>query len=119
LPLATRNYVHLTLLTAGAVTPNPSGFSTTQTFYNLEHPYINGNREQTNNFVLDGMDNNQVSDNLVACTPNVDAVQEFDEITQNAPAEFGNFMGGITRFPRSPARISFMATRSSFSGTMR
>jgi hypothetical protein len=96
LPLATRNYVQLTLLTAGAVTPNPSGFSTTQTFYNLERPYINGNREQTNNFVLDGMDNNQVSDNLVAYAPSVDAVQEFNEITQNAPAEFGNFMGGIT-----------------------
>ena len=96
LPLATRNYVQLTLLTAGAVTPNPAGFSTTQTFYNLERPYINGNREQTNSFVLDGMDNNQVSDNLVAYVPSVDAIQEFDEITQNAPAEFGNFMGGIT-----------------------
>ena len=96
LPLATRNYVQLTLLTAGAVTPNPAGFRTTQTFYNLERPYINGNREQTNNFLLDGLDNNQVSDNLVAYTPSVDAVQEFNEITQNASAEFGNFMGGIT-----------------------
>ena len=86
----------MTLLTAGAVTPNPAGFSTTQTFYNLERPYINGNREQTNSFVLDGMDNNQVSDNLVAYVPSVDAIQEFNEITQNAPAEFGNFMGGIT-----------------------
>ena len=28
-------------------------------------PYVNGNREQANNFLLDGMDNNQVSDNLV------------------------------------------------------
>ena len=96
LPLATRNYVQLTLLTAGAVTPNPVGFKTTQTFYNLERPYINGNREQTNNFLLDGMDNNQVSDNLVAYAPSVDAIQEFNEITQNASAEFGNFMGGIT-----------------------
>lgn len=96
LPLATRNYVQLTLLTAGAVTPNPDGFRTTQTFYNLERPYINGNREQTNNFLLDGLDNNQVSDNLVAYSPSVDAVEEFNEITQNASAEFGNFMGGIT-----------------------
>lgn len=96
LPLATRNYVQLTLLTAGAVTPNPAGFRTTQTFYKLERPYINGNREQTNNFLLDGMDNNQISDNLVAYAPSVDAVQEFNEITQNASAEFGNFMGGIT-----------------------
>jgi hypothetical protein len=56
---------------------------------------VNGNREQANNFILDGMDNNQVSDNLVGYAPSVDAIQEFHEITQNAPAEFGNFMGGI------------------------
>jgi hypothetical protein len=41
------------------------------------------------------MDNNQVSDNLVGYTPSPDAIQEFNEITQNAPAEFGNFSGGI------------------------
>ena len=41
------------------------------------------------------MDNNQVSDNLVGYAPSVDAIQEFNEITQNAPAEFGNFMGAI------------------------
>jgi len=42
--------------------------------------------------MLDGMDNNQVSDNLVGYAPSVDAIQEFNEITQNAPAEFGNYM---------------------------
>ena len=56
---------------------------------------MNGNREQANNFILDGLDNNQVSDNLVGYAPSVDAIQEFNEITNNAPAEFGNFMGGI------------------------
>jgi hypothetical protein len=96
LPLATRNYVQLTLLTAGAVTPNPAGFKGPQTTYISDRPYINGNREQENNFIIDGMDNNQISDNLVAYAPSVDAIEEFNEITQNAPAEFGNFMGGIT-----------------------
>ena len=58
-------------------------------------PLINGNREQANNFLLDGMDNNQVSDNLLGYTPAPDAIQEFNLITNNAPAEFGNFEGGI------------------------
>ena len=58
-------------------------------------PYVNGNREQANNFLLDGLDNNQVSDNLVGYIPSVDAIQEFNMITNNAPAEFGNFQGGI------------------------
>ena len=95
LPLATRNYVQLTLLAPGSVHPDPSTFTNGQTTASSGRPYVNGNREQANNFILDGMDNNQVSDNLVGYAPSVDAIQEFNEITQNAPAEFGNFMGGI------------------------
>ena len=96
IPLATRNYVQLTLLAPGAITVNPTGFKNAQTTFQSSRPYINGNREQSNNFLLDGMDNNQVSDNLVAYAPSVDAIQEFNQITQNASPEFGNFMGGIT-----------------------
>ena len=95
LPLATRNYVQLTLLAPGSVHPDPSRFKNGQTTASSGRPYVNGNREQANNFLLDGMDNNQVSDNLVGYAPSVDAIQEFNEITQNASAEFGNFMGGI------------------------
>ena len=94
LPLATRNYVQLTLLAAGSVHPDPSSFTNGQST-NSGRPYVNGNREQANNFILDGMDNNQVSDNLVGYAPSVDAIQEVNEITNNAPAEFGNFMGAI------------------------
>lgn len=96
LPLATRNYVELTLLAPGSVTVNPDGFNSgNNTDFGGERPYINGNRDQSNNFLLDGMDNNQVSDNLLGYTPAPDAIQEFNLITSNAPAEFGNFEGGI------------------------
>ena len=53
------------------------------------------------------MDNNQVSDNNVGYTPNSDAIQEFNLISQNASAEFGNFMGGIIS-----TSIKAAATRS-------
>ncbi len=95
LPLASRNYVQLTLLAPGSVNPNPQTLTGAQRIDGAGRPYINGNREQSNNFLLDGMDNNQVSDNLVGYTPSVDAIQEFNMITQNASAEFGNFQGGI------------------------
>ncbi|MFL6448194.1 MAG: carboxypeptidase regulatory-like domain-containing protein [Bryobacteraceae bacterium] len=95
LPLATRNYVQLTLLAPGSVHPNPQNFQSGQTTGSTARPYINGNREQSNNFFLDGVDNNQVSDNNVGYSPNSDAIQEFNLISQNASAEFGNFMGGI------------------------
>jgi Carboxypeptidase regulatory-like domain/TonB dependent receptor len=95
LPLATRNYVQLTMLAPGAVHPDPSQFNTGDNVNSGARPFINGNREQSNNFLLDGMDNNQVSDNLLGYTPAPDAIEEFNLITNNAPAEFGNFMGGI------------------------
>jgi hypothetical protein len=95
LPLATRNYIQLTLLAPGSVHPNPQTLTSGQTTGSSGRPYINGNREQANNFLLDGLDNNQVSDNLVGYTPSPDAIQEFNLITNNAPAEFGNFQGGI------------------------
>ena len=66
LPLATRNYVQLTLLAPGSVSPDPNNFNNgTNTSLQGARPYINGNREQANNFILDGMDNNQVSDNQI------------------------------------------------------
>ena len=95
LPLASRNYLQLTLLAPGVTTTNPEGMQVAQRIDTAEEPYVNGNRAQDNNYLLDGMDNNQTSDNLVAYTPSPDAIEEFNMITQNAPAEFGNFQGGI------------------------
>src|SRR6266581_486026 len=96
LPLASRNYVQLTLLAPGAVSTDPSSFNNgNNTGGYGGRPLINGNREQANYFLLDGMDNNQVSDNLLGYTPAPDAIQEFNLITNNASAEFGNFQGGI------------------------
>ncbi|HSY63839.1 MAG TPA: TonB-dependent receptor [Terriglobales bacterium] len=96
LPLASRNYVQLTLLAPGSVSTDPSSFNNgNNTGGYGGRPLINGNREQANNFLLDGMDNNQVSDNLLGYTPAPDAIEEFNLITSNASAEFGNFMGGI------------------------
>lgn len=95
LPLASRNYLQLTLLTPGAVTPSPTGFTNGYTTGESARPEINGNRFTANDYVLDGMDNNQMSDNFVGYAPQPDAIQEFNLISQNAPADFGNYMGGI------------------------
>lgn len=91
LPLNGRNFVSLTLLIPGAVSPNPSGMNSRFG----ARPYVNGNREQTNNFMLDGVDINDSIDNRVGYSPNVDALQEVRVLTGNAGAEFGN-SGGAT-----------------------
>jgi hypothetical protein len=95
IPLATRNYVELTLLAPGSITADNSTFNSGDNANYGGRPSINGNREESNNFILDGMDNNQTSENNLAITPSPDSIEEFNLITNNAPAEFGNFQGGI------------------------
>ncbi len=95
LPLATRNYVQLTLLAPGSINPNPANFKSGLTTSGSGRPNVNGNREQANDFVLDGQNNNFFQNNTVGYAPSVEAIQEFNEITSNAPSEFGNFMGGV------------------------
>jgi len=95
IPLQSRNYQQLALLTPGAVTTSPASFNSGQTTFNSGRPDINGNREQANYYLLDGMDNNEFVDNNVAFSPNVDAINEFNVITNNPNAEFGQFLGGV------------------------
>ncbi len=95
LPLATRDINQLTLLAPGVVSPNIFAFQSSQTTFGTGRPYVNGAREQDNNFTLDGMDVNQADNNDVAYVPSPDAIQEFNIITSNAPADFGNYIGGV------------------------
>jgi len=94
-PLISRNFLELTLLIPGVTTTDPASFNTGTRADNAGRTFVNGNREQANNFMLDGADANQISDNLAAYQPSPDAIQELRVITQNASAEFGNFQGGV------------------------
>ncbi len=95
MPLASRNYLQLTLLAPGATNVNPDGMRSPQSMLDSGRPYINGNREQANAYLLDGQINTETKNNEVGYTPGIDAVQEFNLITQNASAEFGNYQGGV------------------------
>jgi hypothetical protein len=66
-----------------------------------EQPAVNGNRQEANSFLLDGMDiYNQMngvgfnSNSGSQYLPSPDALQEMRVITSNATAEFGNVNGG-------------------------
>ena len=95
LPLATRNMNQLTLLVPGVISPNIFAFESSQTTFGTGRPYVNGAREQDNNSSLDGMDVNQPDNNDVAYVPSPDAVENFNVITSNAPADYGNYIGGV------------------------
>ena len=94
-PLISRNYISLTLMAPGVTTTDPVSFGNGQRTAGGGRPYVNGNRKEANNFLLDGVDNNHTSDNLTSYQPNLDAIQEVKMITNNASAEFGNFQGGV------------------------
>ncbi|HWQ52188.1 MAG TPA: TonB-dependent receptor [Bryobacteraceae bacterium] len=96
LPLNGRNFATLTLIVPGTISTNPNNMTTSGRFQNQgSRPYVNGNREQTNNFLLDGIDVNDSIDNRIGYQPNVDAIEEVKVLTGNAPAEFGNAAGAI------------------------
>ncbi|HET7207449.1 MAG TPA: carboxypeptidase regulatory-like domain-containing protein [Terriglobales bacterium] len=95
LPLASRNYLQLALLAPGATNPNPQTMRQQQTMPSSGRPYINGNREQANAYYLNGVTNAEKNNNEVAYQPSPDAIQEFNIITQNPSAEFGDFQGGV------------------------
>jgi hypothetical protein len=94
LPLQSRNFSTLTLLVAGAISPNPQALDNVgRSAYNGGFN-VNGNREQSNNYTLDGADINEAIDNYIGYNPNVDALGEVRIITGNSTAEYGNANGG-------------------------
>ena len=56
---------------------------------------MNGNREQTNNYTIDGVDMNETIDNLVAYQPSPDALAQISVETNNYSADTGNVAGAV------------------------
>lgn len=95
LPLNGRNFQQLTLLVPGTVTAAPNSFISPQPMSAGGRPYVNGNREQGNAFLLDGISVDETLDNLIGYKPNIDAIAEFRVETSNSSAEFGNVTGAV------------------------
>ncbi len=104
LPLNGRNFTNLALLapgvTRGAYGDGASGVNgNTETLrYNESGGAalsVNGLRPQANNYILDGVDNNDGLVNTILFFPPIDATQEFKVDTSVAPAEFGRAGGAI------------------------
>jgi hypothetical protein len=94
LPVQGRNLSTAALYTAGVTTPNPGSFNSLKNTGG-GRPYVNGQREQANNFTLDGVDMNDAIDNLIAYQPSPDAVEEVRIETNNYSPELGNVAGGL------------------------
>jgi hypothetical protein len=103
LPLNGRNFTQLALLTPG-VTRGAYGNQASGVGSNVEtlryndtggaSLSANGLRPQANNFLLDGLDNNEAMVNTINFFPPVEAMSEFRVTNSLAPAEFGR-AGGV------------------------
>ena len=95
LPLNGRFFTRLAVLTAGTA-PSPAGARDE----NTGGFSANGVRPYQNNFLLDGVDNNSLSEDLSSQAsfvvgPPPDAIQEFKVQTNSMSAEFGRSGGAV------------------------
>lgn len=91
LPLNRRDFLQLALLAAGVAPPVEGSQLSLKGGFAL---HASGAREEFNNFLLDGADNNDPNLNRYTLQPPVDAIQEFKIGTSNGSAEYGRSAGG-------------------------
>jgi hypothetical protein len=96
LPLNGRNFTQLGILQPGVVPLTP-GLAEAGGSLRASQAYaVNGQRPESNNFLIDGANNFNGVDGGFVLKPPVDAVTEFRILTHNANAEFGNSLGSTT-----------------------
>ena len=105
MPLDGLNVQTATLYLPGSVNPNSALMGGTQgterDAYTVHEgapsdvqPSFNGNRQQSNSYILDGIDVNETLQNGLGYNPSPYSIQEVHVITGNADAEYGNVNGG-------------------------
>jgi hypothetical protein len=98
LPLNGRNFVQLTRLIPGVTrgVPGANNDGSGNEGWRMSSTIVaNGMRTRDNNFLLDGIDNNELNLNTVIIFPSVDAIEEFKVQTSTYSAEFGRANGGV------------------------
>ena len=95
LPLNGRDFSALTLYVPGAVSTAGTAGTTEieRSHYFTDSVNLNGNRAQSNNYTLDGIDTNETFNNLISYSPSPDALQEITVLTAASPADYGNVNG--------------------------
>ncbi len=99
LPLNGRNFVQLATLTAGAVAEtNPNSFFTSAASSEVaaRGPLslsVGGSRPNSTDWLLDGVDNNELTAGGIGIYSSIDDIQEFKVLTYTYSAEYGTRAG--------------------------
>ncbi|HTF66433.1 MAG TPA: TonB-dependent receptor, partial [Edaphobacter sp.] len=106
LPLNGRSYTDLlaiqpgvapisTLLPSSVVMAGVTGSLDPSGDLNPGNLSINGQRESSNGFMVDGIDVQEHMNGGTSVIPNLDSIEEFRVLTTNFDPEYGNYNGGI------------------------
>src|SRR5678816_1900265 len=96
IPLNGRHFVDLGLLIPGSVTPPQNGFLTAPLRGQGSFAFNTaGNREDTVNFMINGVNLNDMVQNQITFQPSINTVQEFKVDNSTASAEYGRNSGAI------------------------
>ncbi len=102
IPLNGRHFVDLGLLIPGSVTPPQNGFLTAplrgQGSFGLNTA---GGREDTVNFMINGVNLNDMVQNQITFQPSINTVQEFKVDNSTFSAEYGRNSGAIVNIATS------------------
>lgn len=90
-PLNRRNFLQLALLAPGVAPPVQGSELSSFGAFSMD---AGGGREEYNNYLLDGVDNNDPYVNRYVVEPPVDSIQEFKVATNSYSAEYGRSAAG-------------------------
>jgi hypothetical protein len=107
LPLNGRHFTQLGTLQPGVVPITPGLSQAGGSLRDGQAYAVNGQRPESNNFLIDGADNFNNVDGGFVMEPPVDAIAEFRILTHTANAEFGHSTGSTTNIVTRSGTNSF------------
>jgi len=107
LPLDGRNFAQLGLLQPGVVPLTPGLLEAGGPARQNQAYAVDGQRPESNNFLIDGADNVSSVDGGFVLKPPIDAIAEFKILSHNANAEFGRNTGSTTNIVTRSGSNSF------------
>jgi outer membrane receptor protein involved in Fe transport len=110
LPLDGRNFSQLGLLQPGVVPLTKGLQEAGGSLRNGQAYAVDGQRPESNNFLIDGANNVNSVDAGFVLKPPIDAISEFRILTHNANAEFGQNTGSTTNIVTRSGTNSFHGT---------
>jgi Carboxypeptidase regulatory-like domain/TonB-dependent Receptor Plug Domain len=96
IPLNGRSYIDLLAIQPGVVPSTTTGRGPKPVSGNLNAGdfSVSGMRESDNGYMVNGIVTKEEQRGGTAIIPNLDSIEEFRVLTNNADAEYGNFSGG-------------------------